>query len=91
MADVRAHVFVSGRVQGVGYRAWTIRTAKALSICGWVRNLDDDRVEAVLEGAKDLVEQMIAEMHKGPTFAKVSEVDSKLGVASGEFSTFQSR
>lgn len=55
-----AHVFVSGRVQGVGYRMSTYEVAKDLGVSGWVRNLPDGRVEAIFEGTRDVVEDMIA-------------------------------
>jgi len=71
---VRAHVFVSGRVQNVGYRASTWDTAILLKLNGWVRNLRDDRVEAVFEGPKATVEEMVRWCHHGPPTAAVEEV-----------------
>lgn len=70
----RVHVFVSGQVQGVGYRISTAQAAEALGIQGWVRNLPDDRVEAVFEGTPDLVEEMIRWCHRGPRSAVVTDV-----------------
>ena len=70
----RAHVFVSGIVQGVGYRFTTAKQAKQLGVSGWVRNLPDDRVEGVFEGTKAAVEQMIRWCHKGPLGAVVKDV-----------------
>lgn len=72
---VRAHVFVSGRVQGVGYRASTWDTAILLKLNGWVRNLRDGRVEAVFEGSIEQVEEIIRWCHKGPPVALVKQVD----------------
>lgn len=69
-----AHVFVSGHVQGVGYRASTSDTAHLLKINGWVRNLRDGRVEAVFEGSTPQVEEMIRWCHQGPPTARVREV-----------------
>lgn len=69
-----AHVFVSGRVQGVGYRASTADTAHLLKLKGWVRNLRDGRVEAVFEGPQSKVEEMIRWCHQGPPTAVVREV-----------------
>ena len=59
MQETRAHVFVSGIVQGVGYRFTTVEQAKQLGVTGWVRNLPDERVEGVFEGTKAAVEEMI--------------------------------
>lgn len=70
----RAHVFISGRVQGVGYRFSTRSQAKHLGIAGWVRNLPDRRVEAVFEGPAAAVEAMIRWCHRGPLDAAVTDV-----------------
>ncbi|MBD2462894.1 acylphosphatase [Oscillatoria sp. FACHB-1407] len=71
---VRAHAWISGKVQGVGYRASTWDTATLLKLNGWVRNLRDGRVEAVFEGPADVVEEMIQWCHKGPPTASVDTV-----------------
>ncbi len=71
---VRAHVFVSGKVQGVGYRAATWDTAILLKLNGWVRNLRDGRVEAVFEGTPDQVNEILAWCHKGSPAAVVESV-----------------
>jgi acylphosphatase len=71
---IRVHVFVSGKVQGVGYRATTWDTATLLKLKGWVRNLRDGRVEAVFEGPADTVDEMIRWCHQGPPAAKVQDV-----------------
>lgn len=60
---IRAHVFVTGRVQGVGFRYSTVDTASQLGLTGWVRNLPDGRVEAVFEGVRDIVEDMVRWCH----------------------------
>jgi acylphosphatase len=72
--QIRAHVFISGRVQGVGYRYSTMDEADRLGVHGWVRNLPDGRVEAVFEGSKTVVEEMIRWCHKGPSAAVVKDV-----------------
>jgi acylphosphatase len=72
---VRAHVFVSGKVQGVYYRANTRDTARKHDIDGWVRNLDDGRVEAVFEGPEGTVESMVEWCHTGSPRARVDDVD----------------
>jgi acylphosphatase len=72
---VRAHVFVAGRVQGVGFRAYTVDEAGIRGIAGWVRNTPDGRVEAVFEGGRAAVEAMIEWCRNGPRAARVNSVD----------------
>jgi len=79
----RAHAFVSGRVQGVFYRANTRDTARELGLDGWVRNLDDGRVEAVFEGPRDAVESMIEWCHEGSPSADVRDVSVEYGEPQG--------
>jgi acylphosphatase len=71
----RAHVFVSGEVQGVFFRYETRERARELGLAGWVRNLPDSRVEAVFEGPQNKVDQMVAWCRQGPEQADVREVD----------------
>lgn len=71
---VRAHVFVSGKVQGVAYRANTEDAAKSRALDGWVRNLNDGRVEAVFEGPRPTVEEMVEWCETGSPVADVSDV-----------------
>lgn len=85
---VRAHVFIKGQVQGVFYRAWTLRQAQGLRLTGWVRNLADGRVEAVFEGEKEGVEEMIAKCRQGPQLAGVDHIDVNWEKATGEFAEF---
>jgi len=73
-SKVRAHVFVKGRVQGVLFRYATKDEANLRGVKGWVRNLEDGRVEAVFEGLKEKVDEMIEFCHYGPPGAKVSSV-----------------
>jgi len=76
MSDrTRAHVFVSGTVQGVYFRATTRDEATSRDVDGWVRNLPDGRVEAVFEGPDDAVEGMIAFCHEGSSAARVENVE----------------
>lgn len=74
MTDVTVHVVVSGRVQGVGYRYATAEQAHGLGLEGWVRNLDDGCVEALIHGEEDLVRGLIQWMHKGPEMARVDDI-----------------
>lgn len=70
----RAHVHVSGRVQGVYFRSTTREQARNIGIDGWVQNLEDGRVEAVFEGTKDDVESIVEWCHEGSPAADVDEV-----------------
>ena len=75
MSRRRAHVYVSGRVQGVFYRATTRDRAQEEGVDGWVKNLDDGRVEAVFEGDPDDVESMVEFCYEGSDMADVSTVE----------------
>jgi acylphosphatase len=75
MSDIIRHVTVRGRVQGIGYRAWTEDKAILLGLDGWVRNRRDGSVEAVFAGPADVVEQMVAECRRGPITSRVDAVD----------------
>ena len=81
---VRAHVWISGRVQGVCFRAATVDEAAAGGVAGWVRNTPDGRVEAMFEGEKPAVEAMIAWCRKGPPAARVSGVEVVWEAPKGE-------
>ncbi|MFP4625397.1 MAG: acylphosphatase [Natronomonas sp.] len=72
---VCAHVFVLGTVQGVYYRATTRETAREIGVDGWVRNLDDGRVEAVFEGDRASVKEMVDFCHEGSPAATVLDVE----------------
>lgn len=75
MTDRCVHGYVSGRVQGVGFRAFTRRKARAANVGGWARNCADGRVEVLLCGADNAVEQVIATLHRGPPHAEVTAVE----------------
>jgi acylphosphatase len=74
---VHRHVFIRGRVQGVGYRAWAEVAALERGIEGWVRNRRDGSVEAVLSGPENDVVAMIAECRRGPPGAWVDAIDQR--------------
>lgn len=84
MDRTRAHVFVSGKVQGVGFRATTRREASQHGVDGWVRNLADGRVEAIFEGPEDAVEEMIEFCHEGSRAARVEDVEVSYSLPEGE-------
>jgi acylphosphatase len=82
-SQIRAHVFVSGRVQGVGFRYSNVETAKHLGLSGWVRNLPDNRVEAIFEGSEEVVKEMVRWCHQGPPGAMVKDVVVEYGEIEG--------
>jgi acylphosphatase len=85
----RMHVYVTGRVQGVFFRAETERTAKSLNLTGWVRNVEDGGVEAVFEGEDHPINQMIAWCYKGPPASRVDHVEFIEEPYTGSFRTFR--
>ncbi|MEM3000354.1 MAG: acylphosphatase [Candidatus Bathyarchaeia archaeon] len=87
----RAHVLVSGKVQGVFFRSATKQKAEVYGVKGWVRNLADGRVEAVFEGEEDAVKAMIEFCKRGPPAAQVTNVDVSWEKPTGEFTTFKVR
>jgi len=85
---VRAYVMIRGRVQGVYFRAHTRDEARAHNVTGWVKNRSDGGVEAVLEGPKEDVKRVIAWCHKGPAWARVTDVHADWQEYTGEFKNF---
>jgi acylphosphatase len=88
---VRAHVFISGMVQGIFFRSETRNEAKKLGVKGWVRNLSDGRVEAVFEGEEKSVKELIEFCRRGPLGARVTGVDITWENYTGEFRNFEVR
>ena len=84
----RVHVIISGRVQGVWFRASTKDTAIQLGLKGWVKNTSDGKVEAVFEGEERKVNEMISWCHVGPSLAKVTDVKIKTEESTEEFEEF---
>lgn len=74
MARSATRLIIEGRVQGVGYRQWTVREASARGLDGWVRNLPDGTVEALIAGPADAVAAMIEACRKGPMLAAVTGI-----------------
>ncbi len=75
---------VSGRVQGVGYRYFVLRAARAVGVCGFVRNLPDGRVEVVAEGREPALRDLEQQLWEGPAFATVGGVDRSRVAPTGE-------
>ena len=85
---VRAHLKISGRVQGVCYRIETKYAADRIGALGWVRNKRDGRVEALVEGTREQVEALIEWCRNGPPIARVHDVEITWEPYQGEFSSF---
>ena len=86
--NVRAHLYISGRVQGVFFRAYMREEAEKLGLTGWVKNLPDGRVEAIIEGPEEKVKQLIKWAHHGPPAARVEKVEIKWEKPTNEYKTF---
>ncbi|MBW2675641.1 MAG: acylphosphatase [Deltaproteobacteria bacterium] len=87
----RAHVFVAGRVQGVFFRMETQKHAEGLGLTGWVRNLEDRRVEAVFEGGEDTVGKMLDWCREGPALSRVTGVEIVEETPTNNFKDFRIR
>ena len=85
---VRTHIFISGRVQGVFFRQFIQEKTQELGLFGWVKNLDDDKVEAVIEGDKEKIEKILIYLKKGPLLAKVENIEISYEQYQGEFKEF---
>ncbi|MHB9111667.1 MAG: acylphosphatase [Thermoleophilia bacterium] len=89
MAIKRAHVYISGRVQGVFFRAWVSENARRLGLTGWVRNRLDGRVEAVFEGSAEVVRQMVELCYEGPAHARVDTVLDNYSESAEGYASFE--
>jgi len=88
-ANARAHVIIHGRVQGVCFRLETQKTARQCGATGWVRNLPDGNVEAVMEGPGEAVEALLNWCGHGPRLARVDNVEVTREACTGEFDSFE--
>lgn len=84
----QVHAIVHGKVQGVSFRYHTAETANRLGVVGWVRNLPSRTVEVVAEGTRIALDEFIAFLHTGPTYAHVERVEIMWGTPSYKFETF---
>ena len=89
MAQIRAHVFVNGNVQGVFFRQTTKQQADNKGVTGWIRNLRDERVEAIFEGTEETVKEIVDFCRKGPKGAIVTNISVDWEPFKGEFKDFQ--
>ena len=87
----RVHLLITGRVQGVAFRANADRTARSLGLSGWARNLASGQVEIVAEGSPEAVDRMIRWSHVGPMMARVESVEVRYDPPTGEFTDFTVR
>ncbi|WP_020401856.1 acylphosphatase [Gracilimonas tropica] len=88
---MKKHIWITGRVQGVGFRHFTRKNAESLGVLGWVRNLPDGKVEAVFEGDEDQIDELIDRCKKGPPAAYVKEIKVEEPKEKGAFTDFQVR
>ena len=86
---VRVHLFISGIVQGVFFRAHTRNRARSLDLTGWVKNMEDGRVEVIAEGLRGMIDEFISWCHRGPEAASVHGIEVIWQQATGEFRDFQ--
>lgn len=89
MTDSRVHLFVSGLVQGVGYRYFAVRRADVYGIKGFVANLPDGRVEVVAEGEKGVLREFIGDLRRGPIAAHVTDIREEWDKPTFEFDGFK--
>ena len=85
---VRVHLIITGRVQGVFFRASTVAQAQRLGLTGWVANSPDGSVEVIAEGTRARTEELIAWCRHGPSGAQVTNVETRWGTSRNEFSSF---
>ena len=88
MGNIRMHLIIEGRVQGVWFRDSTRKQAFSLGVSGWVRNMRDGSVETIVEGPGDQVKKLAAWCHHGPPAAAVSRVKEVMEEWQGEYSSF---
>jgi len=87
----RVHIWVTGRVQGVGFRSFVHSTATVFGLNGWVRNIGYDTVETLAEGPRPLLEEYVAALKAGPRASRVDEAKVEWEQATGEFTEFRVR
>ena len=89
--QARVHIWVSGRVQGVGFRAFVLQSGPFFGLTGWVHNLGYDQVETVAEGPREVLERFIEVVKTGPRASRVDEAHVEWETPTGEFDGFQVR
>ena len=79
---------IHGKVQGVGYRFFATRVARRLGLKGWIQNMRDGTVEALVEGEKKTIDEWIEELKEGPRYAEVTKIDQEPKDSSGKLGDF---
>jgi len=87
----RLRALISGHVQGVSFRYYTLQKAERLELTGWVKNLPSGEVEVLAEGPRSALEQLLEFLRQGPRLAQVKNVQTHWEAASGEFKQFEVR
>ncbi len=87
----RLHAIISGRVQGVNFRYYTMLAAGEYGVTGWVRNRIEGTVEVTAEGPRPKLERLLRFLHRGPTNARVEDIEVEWSAATGEFDGFNIR
>lgn len=85
---MKKHIFISGRVQGVGFRHFTRKNAEALGVKGWVKNLSDGRVEAIFQGSEEQIQKLIQRCKKGPVASYVQDIEMEKDSGDEDFEDF---
>jgi len=86
---MQARIFISGQVQGIGFRYFVKSNAKRLKLTGWVHNLPDSRVEALAQGEKEAIEKLVKFCEKGPFLSDVKSVSVEWGKEEESFKDFK--
>jgi acylphosphatase len=89
--QVRIHIKVTGRVQGVGFRAFVLQASSLFDLTGWVRNVGYDQVEIIAEGPRNIMERFAETVKTGPRASRVDETNIEWESATGEFQQFDVR
>jgi acylphosphatase len=82
------HIRIHGKVQGVGYRFYATRVARRLGLKGWIQNLRDGSVEAMVEGEPDAIDEWIDDVREGPRYAEVTKIDQEVREFTGKLADF---
>lgn len=88
---LRIHIWVRGRVQGVGFRAFVEFQARQLDLTGWVRNVGWDTVEVIAEGSQTQIDRLVEAVRNGPSASRVTDCRTETETATGEFHDFEIR